>query len=298
MLIGALKRGEHTMEVTDSLQSLGQKIIANSYKIAGNAKRLRANEDPEFRKAAVKQKFQTITEQDAEDLSAQFISYLGEALFKDKDEVIEKVSKWGKDAGEIAVMEKLPLEESLKGTSFFRLAIWDFIDEEVESLHFSTKDLLRAGAIIDPLLDRCVYCFSLAYVKSYNENLKKAQDTILELTVPIVPLTDDVAVVPLVGNIEEDRLQHLMSTTLHKSIELKVSYLILDVSGVPVVDTNTAKYIMDVIKALELIGVEAKITGIRPIIAQTVTSLGIEFKNIDTYSTLKQALNEIGFIKN
>ncbi|WP_312036244.1 STAS domain-containing protein [Priestia aryabhattai] len=116
-----------------------------------------------------------------------------------------------------------------------------------------------------------------------------------ELSVPMVPLSKGIAVMPIVGQIDTHRAQLIMETALEESANLQLHYLILDISGVLIVDTMVANNIIEIVKALQLIGTKTMITGIRPEIAQTVVSLGIELGTIKTKATLEQALAEIGF---
>ncbi|SDE50336.1 Anti-anti-sigma regulatory factor (antagonist of anti-sigma factor) [Priestia aryabhattai B8W22] len=111
----------------------------------------------------------------------------------------------------------------------------------------------------------------------------------------MVPLSKGIAVMPIVGQIDTHRAQLIMETALEESANLQLHYLILDISGVLIVDTMVANNIIEIVKALQLIGTKTMITGIRPEIAQTVVSLGIELGTIKTKATLEQALAEIGF---
>jgi len=98
----------------------------------------------------------------------------------------------------------------------------------------------------------------------------------------------------IIGEIDTRRSALIMETALNKSSSLKFKVLFLDISGVEIIDTMVADNLFNVIYALKLLGVKTVITGIRPEIAQTTVKLGIDFKTIDTKSTLAQALKEIG----
>nr|WP_243847105.1 STAS domain-containing protein [Thalassobacillus devorans] len=122
-----------------------------------------------------------------------------------------------------------------------------------------------------------------------------SQTEINELSVPIIEITESVAVLPLVGAIDTARAQLLMDHALSESSNNDYDYFIIDVSGVPVIDTMVADQIFKVIRGLKLIGVEVKMSGVRPEIAQTMVQLGVDFEDTLSFSSLHRALDYIGF---
>ncbi|WP_180955316.1 STAS domain-containing protein [Peribacillus deserti] len=98
---------------------------------------------------------------------------------------------------------------------------------------------------------------------------------------------------PLIGNLDTDRAQLLLKQTLKQAERLKMQSLIMDLSGVQIVDTIVVHQIFQVIEALKLIGVNTLLTGIRPEIAQNMITIGMEIKGLKTKSTLEQALTYI-----
>jgi rsbT co-antagonist protein RsbR len=123
--------------------------------------------------------------------------------------------------------------------------------------------------------------------------MKIAYTALEELSVPVVAINKNVAVVPLIGEIDTHRSQLILEVTMEESSKLKLEYLILDVTGVPVIDTMVADNLFKVIYALKLLGVETIITGIRPEIAQTIVSIGVNFKGVTTFADLPTALSSI-----
>ncbi|MFC3884136.1 STAS domain-containing protein [Bacillus songklensis] len=122
------------------------------------------------------------------------------------------------------------------------------------------------------------------------ELLTSHKEMILELSTPIIPVTSKVGILPLVGDIDTYRARIIRETTLTRSNKLKLEYLIIDLSGVPYMDTMVANELFQINKALSLLGISTVITGISPTIAQTTIQLGLDFRNISTYSSLQQAL--------
>ncbi|WP_455931133.1 STAS domain-containing protein [Priestia aryabhattai] len=273
----------------DELLYIGNKIIESKEKLARNFSALL---DSEYNHKLIHREEDKILE-----WRAEIIEYLGEALFEKKPIVSQKVTKWAVDIGKIAVENGLSLSQILKSLTFFRTVIWDVFTEELQQRKFAPITMLDVSKIIDPFIDEINHIFVDIYEAHNNEQMKLAYMALEELSVPMVPLSKGIAVMPIVGQIDTHRAQLIMETALEKGAKLQLNYLILDISGVLIVDTMVANNIIEIVKALQLIGTKAMITGIRPEIAQTIVSLGIELGTIKTKATLEQALAEIGFSK-
>ncbi|MEH7294665.1 STAS domain-containing protein [Priestia megaterium] len=131
---------------------------------------------------------------------------------------------------------------------------------------------------------------SNSYLQDYTNKIKQAQYAINELSVPIVRMTEETGILPLVGDLDTKRAQVLMENALAKGSDYHLKLLIIDLSAVPIIDTMVADQIFKVISALKLIGISVVLSGIRPEIAQTMVNLGIEINNIKTFSSLHQAV--------
>ncbi|MCJ7986707.1 STAS domain-containing protein [Priestia megaterium] len=120
--------------------------------------------------------------------------------------------------------------------------------------------------------------------------IQKAQQEVLKLSVPVVPIQDKTAVLPLIGSIDSERAEYILENVILKIIEMKVEYLIVDFSGILNIDSIAERYLFDIYSVLRLQGIEVVMTGIRPELAQTVVRNGIDFSSIKTYATVKQAI--------
>lgn len=154
----------------------------------------------------------------------------------------------------------------------------------------SVDTVFKVGSIFDPLLDHAAYAFSLTFVQSYSRDIQNAKMALLELSVPVVPLKKGTAILPLVGNIDTERAKLLIEETLNSANELQLERLIIDLSGVYIVDTMVANQIFILFDSLKLIGVETVLTGIRPEVAQTVIKLGLDFSGKKVMANLEQAI--------
>lgn len=118
-------------------------------------------------------------------------------------------------------------------------------------------------------------------------------EQLLELSTPVTKLWEGVLAVPLVGTLDSARTQVVMESLLEMLVNTGSSYAIIDITGVPAVDTQVAQHLLKTISAARLMGAECVISGIRPQIAQTVVALGVEFGDIVTKATLADALRMV-----
>lgn len=122
------------------------------------------------------------------------------------------------------------------------------------------------------------------------EQIEFQQATIRNLSVPIIPVNDYTLVLPLVGVLDSARLLHLQSLGLEAVEHSRVRTLILDITGVPLVDAQVARGIIVLAQSVRLLGADVTLVGVRPEVAETIVGLGIDLKSIRTFSTLQAAL--------
>ena len=246
----------------------------------------------EERKHDLAQKVKGVEDkEEAATLYAELFQLFADGLRNGKDDTTKLVSDWGKRVGDLSIEYGGKLDEALKGTSEFRDLLWETIEDIMKDNEYSADAVFRVARIIDPLLDEAIYAFSTQYVQSYKVKLDQAQEEFLKLSAPVVPIYDGIAVLPLVGSIDDTRAYYLMDATLKEATKKQLNYLLIDLSGVAVVDTMVANSIYNIIHSLELVGVKAILAGIRPEVAHTMVSLGINFSEIQTYNSLQQALS-------
>jgi rsbT co-antagonist protein RsbR len=122
------------------------------------------------------------------------------------------------------------------------------------------------------------------------EVIDRQRQQLLELSTPVIKLWNRVVAVPLIGTLDSARTQVVMETLLEAIVDQNATMAILDITGVPMVDTVVAQYLLKTAMAVRLMGAECVISGIRPQIAQTVVQLGIDLGDITTRATLADAL--------
>jgi len=124
-----------------------------------------------------------------------------------------------------------------------------------------------------------------------DEKLKKQTQEIMEMaTVPVVQVWEGIVLVPLIGMLDSQRTQQLMERLLHRVTETSSPIALVDITGVPAIDTQTAQHLIETISAVRLLGADVVLTGVRPVIAQTLVHLGIDLSNVITRASLAAGL--------
>ena len=122
------------------------------------------------------------------------------------------------------------------------------------------------------------------------ETIHAQAAALAELSTPLIPINDQVVVMPLVGGVDTRRAQDVMATLLHGVAASGAQVAILDITGVPVVDTQIANVLVQAAQSVKLLGAQAVLTGIRPEVAQTLVGLGVDLSGIVTHSTLQSGI--------
>lgn len=134
--------------------------------------------------------------------------------------------------------------------------------------------------------------------KEVEDALRAQSQEILELSTPVIQIWKGVVVAPLIGTLDSQRTQHFMERFLSSIVETQSRVALVDITGVPTIDTQTAQHLIEAITASRLLGTQAILTGVSPSIAQTLVHLGIDLAKIETHSSLanglKLALNILG----
>jgi rsbT co-antagonist protein RsbR len=139
------------------------------------------------------------------------------------------------------------------------------------------------------LLDKLGLYSTEMYQKSREAIITRQQQELLELSTPVVQLWDGVLAVPLIGTLDSVRTQTIMENLLQRIVETGSAIAIIDITGVPLVDTLVAQHLLKTVAAARLMGAECLISGIRPQIALTIVHLGVELGDVTTKATLADA---------
>ena len=129
-----------------------------------------------------------------------------------------------------------------------------------------------------------------AFQKTREEVISRQQQELLELSTPVVKLWDGILALPMIGTLDSARTQVVMESLLQKIVETESQIAIIDITGVPTVDTLVAQHLLKTVTALRLMGADCIISGVRPQIAQTIVHLGVDLQGVTTKANLADAL--------
>ncbi|MBC1562433.1 STAS domain-containing protein [Listeria booriae] len=183
------------------------------------------------------------------------------------------------------------------------------------SVHFVTKGLRNFGLIVYTEMkkqgvfnmanadDDAYYHFENwlsamysvvvnAYADSWEKTVSVQKTALQELSAPLLPIFDGISVMPLIGTIDTERAKLIMENLLIGVVKHRSDVVLIDITGVPIVDTMVAHHIIQASDAVRLVGCQAMLVGIRPEIAQTIVNLGIELDQVITTSTMKKGMEK------
>lgn len=198
-----------------------------------------------------------------------------------------------------------PVYEVLEGISISR-AKQGYSPRETGTFVFSLKDallsilqqeikndpvqLLEESLKVSKLIDSLGIVTFETFIKGREEVILRQTDEITEISTPVIRVWDGIVAMPIIGTLDSARTQVVMESLLQEIVETSSGIAILDISGVPAVDSLVAQHLIKTVSATRLMGAECIISGIRPEIAQTVVHLGIDLSGIITKATLASAL--------
>jgi rsbT co-antagonist protein RsbR len=175
---------------------------------------------------------------------------------------------------------------STSDTATFIFSLKEPLFEQMRRDGGDASSLWRVSSLLDHL---GLYTTEL-HQRAREDVIRRQQQEILELSTPVVKLWEGVVAVPLIGTLDSERTQVVMESLLQMIVETGSTLAIIDITGVPTVDTLVAQHLIKTISAARLMGAECIISGIRPQIAQTIVHLGIDLQGIQTKASLADAI--------
>lgn len=165
-----------------------------------------------------------------------------------------------------------------------------FMNTITSELKNSPEQLVDAVIKINKLMDSFGVVTFETFIKGREEIILRQTDEIAEISTPVIRVWDGIVALPIIGTLDSSRTQVVMENLLQEIVQTGSTIAILDISGVPAVDSLVAQHLIKTVAATRLMGAECIISGIRPEIAQTVVHLGIDLTNIITKASLASAL--------
>ncbi|MFP7494987.1 STAS domain-containing protein [Terribacillus saccharophilus] len=196
-----------------------------------------------------------------------------ESLTSDLDSFTERVINLG-----------WPLSYLTDGLQLFKRVAIEFLIDHEELEVPVPKVLRHVDELVNPVINQLVN----EYSGSWENTVSLQRVALQELSAPLIPVMDNITVMPLIGTIDTERAKFIMENLLDGVIKHHAEVVLIDITGVPVVDTMVAHHIIQAAEAVRLIGSTCILVGIRPEIAQTIVNLGIDLSKFPTKSSLRK----------
>jgi len=195
-------------------------------------------------------------------------------------------------AGELrAALAELSRSRARNGFSPSETALAVFaLKDALYELVADAADLMHEYLVFSRMMDDLGLHTFEVYAAAREQIIADQAAAMLELSTPVIRLWESIIAVPLVGTLDSARTQLVMEKLLDTLVATGAEHAVLDITGVPTVDTEVAQHLLKTVSAVRLLGAECIISGIRPQVAQTIVALGIEFGDIATKATLADAL--------
>jgi rsbT co-antagonist protein RsbR len=222
--------------------------------------------------------------------SRRFFSLLREAMLSGSTDVHSPA--W---ANTRQMLEELSSSRAHQGFSPSETATFIFSLKETlfDSLRLhSSRDaeaIVQSQREVGLLLDKLGLYTTEVFQRSREQVIVRQQQELMELSTPVVALWDNILALPVIGTLDSARTQVVMESLLQKIVDTSAAIAIIDITGVPTVDTLTAQHLLKTVAAARLMGADCIISGIRPQIAQTIVHLGVDLGTVITRATLADA---------
>ncbi|MDA0180230.1 STAS domain-containing protein [Solirubrobacter phytolaccae] len=221
--------------------------------------------------------------------SDRFLTALVEAVSADSNAMDIMDPRWDAVRDQLTTLSRT---RATRGFSPTETATFVFSLKEplFELLKSTEGDLVATIWSATQLVDGLGLYTSEAYLRSREEVIRRQQDELIELSTPVVKLWQGVVALPLIGTLDSARTQVVMESLLQRIVETDSAIAIIDITGVPTVDTMVAQHLLKAVTAARLMGADCIISGIRPLIAQTIVHLGLDLSEVTTKSSLADAV--------
>jgi rsbT co-antagonist protein RsbR len=218
----------------------------------------------------------------------QLIELIGEGLLRGENN-LDKSCHWGKEVGRLASGQGVPLHMSISKSSLYKKVILEDIVLHNEAT-ISKEILLQITNDIDHTFTTMISAFCEAYGEHAGEQLKLSEEKYLSLSTPVVPIFSDLAVLPLIGQVDEVRGEMMAEHVLLECKKLSIHKLIIDLSGVYEVNPLFQQGIMKLVDSLKLLGIEPILSGMRPEMSIEFVQMGINISSMKIYQSLNKAV--------
>lgn len=242
-----------------------------------------------YQVSAITMRRDLVKESDLREQSRKFLQLFIDLVQGSSDD--ENSEEWKSVKDQLADLSRSRAAQGFRPseTATFVFSLKQPIFEMLRRGLSDVEELVREMWLTNALLDKLGLYTVEVYLQSRESIISRQQQELMELSTPVVQLWDNVVALPLIGTLDSERTQVVMENLLEKVVETGASIAIIDITGVPTVDTLVAQHLLKTVAAARLMGADCIISGIRPQIAQTIVHLGINLADIITKATLADA---------
>lgn len=227
----------------------------------------------------------------ATDMYYNLFKFLGDSLLDQCDEVIPKsLIEWSKKNSEMQLSNGGDISDIVKRYPPTREVLNEIVTRISIELDLSIRENAAIIKQINSMLDVSLNETLLYYKRLSDQLNNNTRKELLELSAPIVPIQDGIVIVPIIGEINMERSNHIMENVVPKISKLNVTRVIVDFSGALTINGHIAHFFYQFRETLGLMGIHILVTGLRPDIVQTIIQSGIDLSSVKSFATVKQAL--------
>lgn len=213
----------------------------------------------------------------------------------EKHELIQ----WSQEIGRKRAKTDFPIHYSLELFTEFRHIFW----QTLKCYLFHSKKAVSADEVFEweryynKAIDMVIFHFASDYVAQKNELIKYQQITVDELSVPMIPITDEASVLTIIGTLDHVRSSKIMDQTFHHVNHLRIKHLIMDLTAANFMDRMVVHELLKLIQGLKLLGCDTIVTGIKPDVAKLMVQQGMDItERINSKSTIKEAIESLNIL--
>lgn len=229
--------------------------------------------------------------------NAQFLRMMARSFPATDEEAAQELLDWADKQGQENSQNMEHFSQSLEPFAQNRLIYSKHISQIALDLEVGPEQIVRIMSRFNYLLDVAMVKSIQSFEKHQTQKLKDRQKLINELSAPIVPVQEGVAILPLIGIVDYERMEYILNYVIPRIPKMEIDHLIIDFSGILTIDSEIAQHIFTLHNVLQLLGIHLYFTGMRPNITMAIVQGNIDFSDFHTYGSVLQALSSIKKIK-
>ena len=204
-----------------------------------------------------------------------------------KTRMYEAAKKYAREMAKKGVLEAMTVDQIIMGMLKLRDVYGRFIFYKYQK---DVEKLYKVLGVYEPVANRILSIVALAFVEEREMKITEQQQAMLTLSTPVLQIRDQILVLPLIGTIDSARAAQIVEQLLNSIVDTQASVVIIDITGVPIIDTAVANHLIKTIQAAKMLGADTIITGISPANAQTLVTLGVDLSMMTTRGSLRSGV--------